>query len=84
MAFVIDDIIIQILIAVAVTAAAYLIMPKPKGPKTDTVKDLENPVAEANKPMPKVWGTMIVKGLNVLWFGDKNVREFEVKVGSKK
>lgn len=76
--------IIQILIAVAVSVAAYLIMPKPKGPKAEAAKDLENPEANANKPIPKVWGTLTVKGLNVMWFGDKAVREFEVKTGGKK
>lgn len=78
------DWIVQILIAIAVSVAAYLILPKPKGPKPEAARDLENPVADPNKPMPRVWGTHIVKGLNVLWFGDKGVREFEVKVGGKK
>lgn len=74
--------VIQLLIAIAVTVVAYLITPKPK-PQSQATKDLENPVAEANKPIPKLWGTMIVKGLNVLWFGDKSVREYEVKTGGK-
>jgi len=76
--------VIQILIAIAISVAAQLILPKPKGPKTESAKDLENPVAEAGKPMPRVWGTLTVKGINLLWYGDKNVREFEVKTGGGK
>lgn len=78
------DWVIQLLIAIAVSVAAYLITPKPKGPQAESAKDLEAPVAEAGKPMPKVWGTLTIKGINLLWYGDKNVREFEVKTGGGK
>jgi hypothetical protein len=71
--------VIQLLIAVAVAVVSYIITPKPKGPQSAATKDLENPVAEAGKPVPKIWGTMTVKGVNVLWFGDKSVREYEIK-----
>jgi len=70
--------VVQLLIAIAVAVVSYLITPKPKQPSA-TTKDLENPVAEADKPIPKIWGTMTVKGVNVLWFGDKNVRAYKVK-----
>lgn len=70
--------IVQLLIAVAVSVVSYLITPKPKQPSGVT-KDLEAPVAEAGKPIPKVWGTLTIKGVNVLWYGDKSVREYKVK-----
>lgn len=78
--------VVQFLIAIAVSIVAYLITPKPKGPASPAAADLENPVAESGKPVPKYWGTGTIKGLNVLWFGDKNVREYEVKTegGGKK
>jgi len=78
------DWVVQLLIAIAVSIVANLILPKPKGPKAESAKDLEAPVAEAGKPMPRVWGTMTIKGINLLWYGDKNVREFEVKTGGGK
>jgi len=78
------DWVVQLLIAIAVAVVANLIMPKPKGPQAESAKDLEAPVAEAGKPMPRIWGTMTVKGINLLWYGDKNVREFEVKTGGGK
>jgi len=75
--------VVQLIIAIALAVVSYLIAPKPKQPST-TAKDLENPVAEAGKPIPKVFGTMIIKGVNVLWYGEKSIREYEIKVGSGK
>lgn len=71
--------IIQILIALALNIIAYLIMPKPKGARPEAVKDLEDPVAEAGMPIPVVFGTVTVKGLNVLWFGDKSKITYKVE-----
>ena len=72
--------LIMFAIALAMQVVAYLLMPKPKQPKPDAARDLENPVAEAGKPIPVVFGTVTVKGLNVLWFGDKQVKEYEINV----
>jgi hypothetical protein len=67
-----------IALAVAVTALNYLLQPKPKARKPDETTDLEDPVAEAGKPIPVVFGTVTVKGLNVVWFGDKRTRTIKV------
>lgn len=64
------------LIGVALLA---LFMPKPKAPKPPEATDLENPVAEAGKPIPVVFGTILVKGLNVLWYGNKSKNTRKVK-----
>lgn len=66
-------------ISLAISIISYLIMPKPKAPKPEAAKDLEDPTAEAGRPIPVVFGTMTVKGLNVLWFGDKGKRTYKVK-----
>lgn len=66
-------------ISLAISIISYLIMPKPKAPKPEAAKDLEDPTAEAGRPIPVVFGTMTVKGLNVLWFGDKSKRTYKVK-----
>ena len=68
-----------ILIGLALMVVAYLIMPKPKPPKPPEVKDMDDPVAEAGKPIPVVFGTLTIKGLNVLWFGDKGYVISKVK-----
>lgn len=64
---------IIIAIALAAVALNLLLAPKPKTPKPPATSDLEDPTAEAGRPIPVVFGTITVKGLNVLWYGDKQV-----------
>ena len=75
---------VQLLIGLALNIIAYLIMPKPKPPKPEAAKDLENPVAEAGKPIPVVSGSITVKGLNILWFGENQTVNRTIKEGGKK
>jgi hypothetical protein len=65
--------------ALASLALTYLLAPKVKAPKPDAAKDLEDPTAEAGRPIPVVFGTMTVKGLNLLWYGDKGQSTYKVK-----
>ena len=69
---------LNLLLALALMVVAYLIMPKIKQEKPET-KDLDDPTAEAGKPLPVVFGTVTVKGLNVLWFGEKSRKTRKVK-----
>ena len=71
--------LVALLVSVAISVIAYLIMPKPKQPKPDSARDFENPTAEAGREIPKIFGTVIVKGLNVLDFGDKQIVTYEVE-----
>jgi hypothetical protein len=69
-----------LLAAVAVSVAvSILLRPKVKTPKPEAAKDMENPTAEAGRPIPVVFGTITVKGVNVLWYGDKSRRTYKVK-----
>lgn len=60
-------------------ALSILLRPKIKAPKPDAVTDFEDPTAEAGRPIPVAFGTITVKGLNILWFGDKTHRRYKVK-----
>lgn len=70
---------VLIVAAVASVAISYLLAPKIKKPKPEEVKDLDDPSAEAGRPIPVVFGTMTVKGLNLLWYGEKGKRTYKVK-----
>lgn len=72
--------LVTLLVAVAIQIIAYILLPKPKQPKPDAAKDLEDPTAEAGRPIPVVFGSVLVKGGNVLWFGQKSIRTYKVKV----
>jgi hypothetical protein len=70
---------IVIVAAIAAVALSYLLLPRPKTPKPDALSDYDDPTAEAGRPIPVVFGTVTVKGLNLLWFGDKGVKVRKVK-----
>lgn len=69
---------IPILIAVALTVVAYLIMPKAKAPQPVGTKDMESPTAEAGREIPVPFGTLTIKSPNCLWSGEKGRRSFKV------
>lgn len=60
-------------------ALNLLLAPRPKAPKPEAAKDLENPTAEAGRPFPVPFGTITIKGLNSLWYGNKSLRTTKVK-----
>lgn len=72
--------LIQLVVAVGLNILGYLLMPKPKEPTPPGLKDLQEPTFEAGREMPKVVGTITVKGLNGLYFGDKALRTRKVNV----
>lgn len=69
---------LALLIGLALNIVAYLIMPRPKQAKPEAAKDMDDPTADAGRPMPWIFGTVMVKGLNVLKFTDKNTRTYSV------
>lgn len=72
--------LIQLAIAIAVSAVSYVLMPKPKGPKPGAVEQSESPTAEAGRPVPKLWGTARVSETNVLGFWDKSSLQSQIKL----
>lgn len=70
---------IVLAISIALQIAAYILMPKPKAPKPEAAQDLQSPTAEAGRPIPVPFGTLTVKGTNILWFGDKTIRTYKMK-----
>lgn len=76
--------VIAVVAAVAAVALSILFMPKPKALKNDAMDDFDNPTAEAGRPIPVIFGTVTVKGLNVIWFGDKSTRTYKVSAGGGK
>lgn len=71
--------LVALLISVAVSIASYIIMPKPKAPKPEAAKELENPVSEAGIPVKVVFGSKLIKDPNIIWYGEKTIRTYKVK-----
>ncbi len=72
--------IVQILVSIALSFLAYLLAPKPKQAKPAAATEMENPTADAGRPIPVVFGTITIKAPNFLWYGEKTVKEYQVKV----
>lgn len=73
---------ITLILFLVSTAIAILLRPEVKT-EVPAVEDMEDPTADAGRPIPVVFGTMTVNGLNVLWFGDKEYLERSVPVDKK-
>ncbi len=57
--------------------------PKPPKPKPAALEDFDIPVAEQGRPIPVVFGTMLLTGPNVLWYGDLRTTAIQEKGGKK-
>lgn len=71
---------VQILVSIVLSYLAYLLAPKTKPAKPAAAAEMENPTADAGKPIPVVFGTITIKGPNFLWYGEKTVKEYMVSV----
>lgn len=70
MPFPIIPILVNLAVGLVISVIAYVLTPKPKPVKPE-VQDLKEPTASAGRPMPVVFGTIRVTGVNVLWYGEK-------------
>lgn len=73
------QIFLMIAISIALALVAYMLAPKPKQPKSPAATDSEAPTADAGRPVPVLFGTVTVKGVNILGYWDKQVRTYEVR-----
>ena len=71
--------LVMVAISIALSLLAYLLMPKPKQPKPPSAQDMDAPTSDAGRPVPVLFGHMTIKGVNVLGYWDKKVREYSVK-----
>lgn len=73
-----------LLIGLAINVVAYLIMPKPKAPQPAELKDMDNPTNSTGTPIMVIWGTPLIKGLNILLSANKKTVKKTYKEGGKK
>lgn len=71
---------IQIAIGLTIAVVGYVLTPQPKRSKPPEARDLEAPTADAGRPIPVVFGTMDIRGPNILWYGELETRQYEVDV----
>jgi hypothetical protein len=66
---------IPILIALALEVLTFLIEPQPRPPQ---VAQEKAPTADADKPIPWIFGEIRVDATNVLWVGELASRTYKV------
>lgn len=59
-----------LIVFVVALIVAYACAPKPVDAQPASLKDLNLPTAEPGRPIPVVFGTYVIKGANVVWYGD--------------
>lgn len=74
---------VQIIILIISAIVSYAMAPKPPKPKPAALEDLDIPVAELGRPIPVIFGTMLITGPNVLWYGDLRTTPITTSGGKK-
>lgn len=72
--------LIQVVVAITLAVISYALMPKTRAQsQSQTATEMENPVATAGAPISVVFGEVLIKSPNILWYGDKAMETFEIK-----
>lgn len=74
---------VQLAIMVVSAIISQALAPKPPKPKPAALSDFDAPTAEEGRSIPVVFGTVWLKGPNVLWFGDLQAEPIKSKGGKK-
>jgi hypothetical protein len=77
--------VLRIVTALALAALSYALTPRPKTerPKAAGLDEIDIPTAEEGRPIPVVFGTVLLTGPNVVWAGDLRVETIEQETGKK-
>lgn len=75
--------VIQIALIIVASYVTAALAPKPKPPDPATLDDFDAPTADDGRPIPWVFGTVWIKGPNVLWYGDLQTTAIRKKGGKK-
>ncbi len=61
----------------------YALQPKAPRPQAAELKDFDAPTADEGRPVPVVFGTVLVRSANVVWYGDLRTTPIRSKGGKK-
>jgi hypothetical protein len=68
------------------TVLSSLLAPKPRTQEAQPgqIGDKDVPIASQDAPIPVLFGTRVISGPNVVWYGDVQVKPIKKKSGAKK
>ncbi len=64
------------------TLISQALAPRPQAPRPAALADIQAPTAEDGREIPVVFGTVWLKGPNMLWYGDLSTAA--IRRGGKK
>ena len=64
-------------------AIQYFLAPSPPKPKPASLSDFDVPTADEHRPIPVVFGTVRITGVNTVWYGDLKSVAIKKKGGKK-
>lgn len=62
--------IIALILMIIAMILSLVLRPKPIPPFAAQLSDFHVPTADAGRPVPVIFGTVLIKGPNVVWYGD--------------
>lgn len=71
----------MVIVLIASIVISYALQPKPPNARPAALADFDVPTAEEGRPIPVIFGTVWVKGPNVLWYGDLTTIPIKSKSG---
>lgn len=77
------DFIYYLVVLVVSALVSAALAPKPPKPKPAALEDFDIPVVEQGRAVPVVFGTILLTGPNVLWYGDLRNNAITEKGGKK-
>lgn len=75
--------VVQLAILVVAAYVSVALAPKPEIPPPAELDDFDVPTADETRAIPVVFGTVWVKGPNVMWYGDLRSTAIKAKGGKK-
>jgi hypothetical protein len=68
---------VQLVVSLVMMALAYALAPRPPRPSPAGLGDVQAPTAEVGRPIPVIFGTVMLRGSNVLWYGDLSTTDIK-------
>lgn len=75
--------IASLILTVVSTIISMVMQPRPIPPISASLSDFQVPTAEEGRPIPVIFGTVLIKGANVVWYGDLKKEEIYAPEQSK-
>lgn len=63
--------------------AINALTPKPPTERPASLKDIDIPTAEPGRPIPVIFGTVKLTGVNIVWYGDLASSPVRVKASEQ-